>query len=86
MVGSTIVNAALLNMGLNRTVSFVSTLCLFAVVNFFALRWLVAKSEAKDSGDKKKKEKKPSSKAKDSSNKKDIHEFVKSTGKPVKVD
>ena len=47
MIGSTLLNGYLLNMGMNRTVSFFVTLSVFACLNFFVLRSLVAKSEAK---------------------------------------
>jgi hypothetical protein len=43
-IGSTILNAFFLNMGLHKTVAFVSTLLTFAFINYFVIGWIVKKS------------------------------------------
>mmetsp|Transcript_8368 Transcript_8368/g.19416 ORF Transcript_8368/g.19416 Transcript_8368/m.19416 type:complete len:249 (+) Transcript_8368:78-824(+) len=41
MVGSTVLNATLIKHGVNRTVSFVGTLGIFAIFNYFVLKWIM---------------------------------------------
>ena len=81
MVGSTILNTILIKLGMNRNVAFVSTLWIFACINYFILKYLnnlVVKTS---------KDKKTGGRVMDKTVRGgscgDLHSFVVSIGPPV---